>query len=305
MTFRAGRLAGGLGCLAVSLLLATSCGGGGAGAGDTNGKINVVSSTDVWGSVASAVGGNAVSVTPIIDSPSEDPHDYESNSEDALKVSEAQLAVSNGGGYDQFFADAVSAAGSSPQNVVAFDLAGGSNDANQHVFYDLPTVEKVASEIAKRLGAVAPDKREMFTTNAAKFTDGLNRLEREAGRIGERHPGTGALATEPVAGYLLDAAGLRDATPRQFAEAVEQDIDVPAQALADTKALITGRKVGVLLNNTQTETETTKALKTAANGAGVPVVGVTETLPPGTTGYLAWMGKAVDDLAAAVHGQPL
>jgi zinc/manganese transport system substrate-binding protein len=188
--------------------------------------------------------------------------------------------------------------------VVAYQLSGHrQGEANEHVFYDLPTVEKVAGTIAQRLGEIAPRQSKTFERNAARFVDGVHKLEHKAQRIGREHPGTGAVATEPVADYLLQTAGVRNATPGEFAEAVEHDVDIPAKALADTKALITGKKVGLLLNNVQTETQSTTALSAAAKSSGIPVVGMTETFPAGTTSYLAWMGKAVDDLAAAMNGQ--
>ncbi|MGH9642746.1 MAG: metal ABC transporter solute-binding protein, Zn/Mn family, partial [Terriglobales bacterium] len=66
--------------LVASALMLTACSGTTESA---DGKINVVTSTDVWGSVVKAVGGDAVSVTALIDSPAKDPHDYETNSLDA------------------------------------------------------------------------------------------------------------------------------------------------------------------------------------------------------------------------------
>lgn len=69
-----------------------------------NGKIQVVASTNVWGSVVKAVGGDAVEVKALLDDPSADPHSYESKPADAALVKDAKLVVFNGGGYDDFFA---------------------------------------------------------------------------------------------------------------------------------------------------------------------------------------------------------
>ncbi|MGH3625192.1 MAG: metal ABC transporter solute-binding protein, Zn/Mn family, partial [Sciscionella sp.] len=115
--------------------------------------------------------------------------------------------------------------------------------------------------------------------------------------------GLEAVCTEPVADYLLRTAGIQVATPREFAEAVEHDIDVPAEALARTTSLISGKKVDILVNNVQTQTPTTNQLEAVAGRAGVPVVDVTETQPAGSTGYLSWMGKTVERLTAAADGQ--
>ena len=64
--------------------------------------------------------------------------------------------------------------------------------------------------------------------------------------------------------------------------------------------LITNREVAALLYNDQTATEVTKKVRSAAEGAGVPVVAVTETLPPGSD-YLTWQSHTADRLAAALR----
>ena len=92
---------------ALSVLALAACSGwdssdGGAQSGG-DGKIKVVASTDVWGSVVSAVGGDKVEVKAIIHDPSADPHSYETTADDALAAKDAKLLLSNGGGYDEFF----------------------------------------------------------------------------------------------------------------------------------------------------------------------------------------------------------
>jgi hypothetical protein len=47
--------------------------------------------------------------------------------------------------------------------------------------------------------------------------------------------------------------------------------------------LVTQHKIKVLLYNSQTVTPITERVRTAALHAGIPVVGVTETLPPHRT----------------------
>src|SRR5690606_19351710 len=104
---------------------------------------------------------------------------------------------------------------------------------------------------------------------------------------------------EPVPGYLVDAAGLVNATPEEYSEAVEEDSDPPAAVLQETLDLFTGDPVRALILNTQTRTPTTEQVERAAQTAGVPVVDVSETLPEGQTDYVTWMGGQIDALAAA------
>ncbi|HWL60542.1 MAG TPA: zinc ABC transporter substrate-binding protein [Microbacteriaceae bacterium] len=73
------------------------------GDGDSDdGRIAVVAVTDAYGSIAEAIGGGAVEVTSIISGPAQDPHEYEASARDQLAVSQAQLVIVNGGGYDDF-----------------------------------------------------------------------------------------------------------------------------------------------------------------------------------------------------------
>jgi len=281
-------------------LVAAGCAGGEDAAAD--GKLAVVTATNVWGSVVTAVGGADVSVKALIDDPSADPHSYADKPEDATLMTDADLVVYNGGGYDDFFAKLVDAAGADAKRIVAFDLSGHPEGENEHVWYDLPTVRKVADEVAEQLGAVAPDKKATFADNAKSFGDKLAALTTKAESIGAASLGGKVVATEPVAKYLLDAAGLTDVTPPAFSEAVEEETDPPVVAVADTTDLITGRQVVALVNNDQTETAVTAQLKDAAAAAGVPVVDVSETLPQGVTDYVEWMTTELDALSGALSG---
>jgi zinc/manganese transport system substrate-binding protein len=275
-------------------LVAAGCGGSEEAAAD--GKIAVVASTNVWGSVVSAVGGTDVSVRSLINDPSGDPHSYNDKPEDATLLTDAKLVVYNGGGYDDFFTKLVSAAGANAKQIDAYSLAGYPDGENEHVWYDFKTVKKVADKVADELGAIDPAKKDTFEANAQAFDGKLDDLATKAAAI----PDGKVVATEPVAHYLLGAAGIADATPPEFAEAIEEETDPPVVAVADTTDLITKKQVSALINNDQTETNVTNQLIKTAKTAGIPVVDVSETLPQGVTGYVEWMTSQVDSLAGAV-----
>jgi zinc/manganese transport system substrate-binding protein len=295
MPVRAGLIATLLACA----LAVTACGSPGVHAAD--GRIAVVTSTDVWGSVAQAVGGNHVDVTAIIHAPGQDPHDYQSAPIDAATIGAAQLAVYNGNGYDDFFpADLRATASAHRTTIDAFDLSGRSADSNEHIFYDLPTVRKVADTIAARLSAIQPANAADFTHDARAFDASIGGLLNKVRTIGTRYPGRSVVVTEPVADYLLQQAGIADATPPAFERAVESDTDTPIAALSATINVIANRQTAALVDNAQTETAVTTQLIDTARSAHVPVVDVTETLPEDATGYLPWMTAQVDALAAAM-----
>jgi zinc/manganese transport system substrate-binding protein len=280
--------------IAAVALVAAGCGGGSDAAAD--GKISVVASTNVWGSVAAAVGGQDVSVQSLINDPSADPHSYQDKPEDATLLTNARLVVYNGGGYDDFFTKLVKAAGADAKQINAYDVSGHPKGENEHVWYELTTVKKVADKVATELGAIDPSNKDTYAGNAKDFDAKLDALATKAAAI----PDGRVVSTEPVAHYLLDTAGMTDVTPSEFSEAIEEETDPPVIAVADTTDLITKKQVVALVNNDQTETNVTNQLISAARTAGIPIVDVSETLPPGVTDYVDWMTKEVDSLAGAV-----
>lgn len=286
---------------ALSLFALAACSGGTSDGGGQSGgsdKIKVVASTDVWGSVVSAVGGDKVEVKAIIHDPSADPHSYETTADDALAAKDAKLLLSNGGGYDEFF-DKLTAQAGDAKKLVAYDIAA-TGDENEHVWYDLPGVDKVADQVAAQLGELQPASKQAFTDNATAFKAKADALEKRLGELGASHPGAKVVVTEPVAHYLLQSAKLTDATPKAFSDAVENDTDVPAGAVNEYKQLIATKQVKALINNAQTVTPLTQDVVGQAKAAGIGVVDVTETLPQGVTDYIGWMTGEVDALAGAL-----
>lgn len=274
--------------------------------------VDVVASTNVYGAVARAVGGDLVEVTSLVDDPSADPHSYESTPADAVAVAGADVVVVNGGGYDDFMTGLVESAGGEATVIDVVALSGqapageggydhGSSD--EHVWYSLPTVQELAGQLATDLGAVDAANAATYTANAERFSAAVGELVTRAEAIATAAPGARVAATEPVPGHLLEAAGLTDVTPEAFTGAVEEDRDPPAAALAEALALFgPPEPVVALIVNPQTATPSTDQVRAAAQSGGVPVVEFTETLPEGTTDYPTWMGAQIDALSAALNG---
>lgn len=292
-----------------TVVLAALLGVAGCGSDSTtsaNERLTVVASTTVWGSVARAVAGDAAEVKSLISDPTADPHSYESKPTDAAEVSNADLVVFNGGGYDDFMSQILQAAGNKP-TVEAFALvpqkpAEGALP-NEHVWYDLPVVQSVAQQVAEKLGQLNPGQAQQFTARAQVFRAEIDGLAGKLARIAQTHAGQRVAMTEPVAEYLITAAGLTDATPPEFLEAVEEEKDPPAAAVAATKELFAQRQVRALVYNPQTETPVTSQLRTASEAARIPVVTMTETLPENTD-YRGWMSGQIDGLSTALQAQP-
>ncbi|MGH4009243.1 MAG: metal ABC transporter solute-binding protein, Zn/Mn family [Pseudonocardiaceae bacterium] len=292
--------------VALTVLLGTAGCGSADQQASGNDRLTVVSSTDVWGSVARAVAGDAADVKSIIDDPAADPHGYESTPTDAAEVTNADLVVFNGGGYDDFMPKILEAVGNKP-TMEAFALEthtpSEGDHPNEHVWYDLQVVQNVAQQIAEKLGQLDPEQAQQFLARAQAFHTEIEDLESKLASIARTNSGQQVAMTEPVAEFLITAAGLTDATPSEFLEAVEEETDPPVAAVAATQELFTQRQVRVLVYNPQAETPVTSQIRAASEAAGIPVVTMTETLPE-NTGYSGWMSGQIDALSAALQGQP-
>jgi len=292
-------------CVAAAAVL-VACGsdagtaaGGGASAGASTGAtapVAVVTSTNVWGDVVSQVGGNLVAVRPLVNDPSADPHSFEPSAQAQLAVSKAGLLVMNGGGYDDWMTTLIDASGSVAPVVRAAELYTPGPPPNEHVWYDLPTVDAVAERVAQELTDLRPDQAAEFRANADAFTGRIAELTTKVQAIKAAHDGTGIAVTEPVPLYLTEAAGLVDKTPERFSTAIEDGTDVPPTVLDDTLALFTGQQVAALVYNAQTASPETETVLNAAKQNDIGVVPVTETLPENKD-YLTWMDETITALA--------
>jgi zinc/manganese transport system substrate-binding protein len=238
----------------------------------------------------------------VIDDPSADPHSYEASVRTQLAVSQADLVIENGGGYDDFMDTLLSATDADPTVLTAVEVSGLDPDAagfNEHVWYDLPAMSELTGQVAGALGEIDPDGADGYAANAAQLQQGIAGLVAREDQARAVTEGAGVAVTEPVPGHLLDALGARDLTPPEFSAAIEEGGDVAPAVLRETLDLFATGRVRALVYNEQTSGPQTEQVLHAARAAGVAVVPVTETLPDGED-YLSWMGSTLDAVLAAL-----
>ncbi|ROQ40053.1 zinc/manganese transport system substrate-binding protein [Frondihabitans sp. PhB188] len=265
-------------------------------------KVLVVASTNVYGDIASQIGGDHVSVTSILSNPNQDPHGFEADAQTQLAISKAQLIIENGGGYDDYVDTMRDSTSSKATLINAVEVSGFTptdGELNEHVFYDYATMAKLANRIATDLSVADPDNSKLFFDNAVTFSASMSKLEAQTAALKKTYAGDDVSYTEPVPGYLFDAIGLTNVTPSAFSEAVEEGDDVAPSALNDTLKLMTQKKVALLAYNEQASSPETSQVQKAAEAAGIPVVPVTETLPKGDD-YQAWQQANIDAVKAAL-----
>ncbi|SDG97648.1 zinc/manganese transport system substrate-binding protein [Leifsonia sp. 98AMF] len=286
---------------AIALTLAGCSSSSSAGSDDST--VRVVASTDVYGDIATTIGGDAVHVTSLMTDPAQDPHSFEASAQNQLAVSKADVVIENGGGYDDYMQNLVKGATNSGVKVLnVVDLSGKKpvdGELNEHVWYDFPTVQKFADALTAALSAADPSQKATFERNASAFGEKLSALEATEAQLKSTYAGEGVAITEPVPLYLLDAIGLVNKTPEKFSEAIEEENDVSPIVLKDTLQLFSGHQVKLLAYNEQTTGAETEKVLAAAKAAGIPVVPVTETLPEGMH-YIGWMSGNLDAVKGAL-----
>jgi zinc/manganese transport system substrate-binding protein len=264
--------------------------------------VRVVAAENFWGNITAQIGGHDVAITSLITNPNADPHLFETDAQDAADLARAQVVVENGAGYDSWMRSLLAAdAGHRTVLTAASVLHVTGSDPNPHLWYDIPKVPAVAAAIAAALTKAAPGDAATFKANLVTFDASLAPLDATLATIRTHFHGVGVAYTERVPGYALAVAGLAVKTPPGFARAIEDGVDPgPADTVA-MQQLLDDHDVNVLLYNTQTVTPVTTQIRTLARQHGIPVVGVSETMPAGAASYQQWQQRQLTALLHALE----
>ncbi len=268
---------------------------------NTTTKLTVVAAENFYGDIAKQIGGTDVAVTSILSNPNADPHLFQPGTNSGLTVATADVVIQNGLGYDAFMQKLENAAPSNHRIVVTISDALGFRDAdaNPHLWYDVSKLGAIASAIASGLERSDPGHAAAYRIGLARFDASLRPLEREIARIKVRFAGEPVAYTEPVPGYLLAAAGLRNLAPASFTRAIENGSEPSPQDVAQMTALMAKKQVKVLLYNSQAVSTITSRIRAVAAQAGIPVVGMSETMPPKLT-FQSWLLAETQSLRKAL-----
>jgi zinc/manganese transport system substrate-binding protein len=263
----------------------------------TDDELRIVASLNVYGDIAATIAGPDARVTSIIDDPSADPHGFEANPRVQLELAEADLVILNGGGYDDFADEMLEASGNTTAIVIhAVEVTRIDASENEHVWYDYTSMTDLAHEIVVALNGISRDSA--YSERERELNGEIRGLLERLVALGLDHLGAGVIVTEPVPLYLVQNAALKNLTPPDFTEAIEQDTDVPPALLQQVLDLVP--QASVVIVNGQTGGPQTDAVIAAAEDGDVPWFDVTETLPEGL-GYVEWQAGILDVLEQSLE----
>jgi zinc/manganese transport system substrate-binding protein len=292
--------------LAGLALLASACSSSTAassgGSSSSGSAIVAIGAENEYADVIGQIGGPYVHVSAIMSNPNTDPHTFEASPAVAREVSAAQLVVQNGVGYDTFMNDIENAAPSSSRKIIDVQQLLGLPDSteNPHLWYKPTTMPAVAKAVASDLAALDPAHASYFNSQEQKFVGSLTAWDQAIAAFKAKYPNTPVATTEPVADYMLQAAGADIMTPWAFQADIMNGTDPSPQDVAIERSLFTDHKVKVFLYNQQVTDPLTQSLVTLAEANHIPVVGVYETMPVPGYDYQTWMEAEVHDLQLAV-----
>ena len=263
--------------------------------------LTVVAAENFYGDLAQQIGGPAVHVTSILTNPNQDPQTFEASPSTARAIADAGLVVYSGADYDPWVANLLAASKAPDRKVIVVaDLVHRKSGDNPHLWYDPATMPALAKTLAAEFAGRDPVHRADYESRLQAFLASLEPMNRKIAELRQKYAGQPVSATEPVFGYMSDALGL-DMRNQPFQIAVMNDTEPSASQIAAFEKDLKSRAVKVLFYNSQVTDDLTARLQKIAQESGVPIVGVSETEPPGLS-YQAWMGGQLEATGKALAG---
>lgn len=262
-------------------------------------KIHIVAAEDFYGEVAQAVGGNHVEVKSIINSPTQDPHEYEATTNDSKAVADSQLIIYNGIGYDAWMEKILKSNTSTTKKTIAVtsDLLGKQEGDNEHVWYNPETMPKLAKKIADDLASIDPSNANDYQKRADSYINELAPLQSKINKLKQTST-TPIDVSEPIFDYMASALNLDILDPK-FAQAINEGTDPSPTDIGKIQDDIKYKKIRFFVNNVQNTSSTVGNLVKQAKDNNIPVIDVTETKPNGKT-YIQWMSDILDQVEKAI-----
>ena len=261
----------------------------------------MVAGENFWGSIAAQLGGSKVSVQSVVTDPNAEPHEYESNTNDARAFADADLVILNGAGYDNWGQKLLDANTSSHRLVLNIaQLLGRKPGDNPHFWYAPDYVVAVADKITAEYKTIDPSSGSYFDQQRSAFTTALKPYSDRIAEIKSKYAGKPIGSTESIFVYMARALGLDLISPPEFMDAVAEGTDPPASAFATFHDQVAGKSIKVLVYNVQASSALTANLKSLAQQQKIPLVGVSETLQPVGATFQDWQAAQLAALEAAL-----
>jgi zinc/manganese transport system substrate-binding protein len=264
-------------------------------------RINVVAAENFYGDIAGQIAGERGNIVSIISNPDQDPHLFETTPSVVRDITAARIVIVNGADYDTWMEKLLKASPQPGRTVISVaDILGKKAGDNPHLWYAPDAAPAVATAIAEALSTADPAHSADYANRLKAFVGSLEPLRRKIATIRAKYAGVPVTATEPVFGYMAGALKL-EMRNSHFQLAIMNATEPSANDVAAFERDLKYHKVRVLLYNKQASDKVVQRFVDLAHASNIPVVGVTETAPPGVS-YQDWMVAELNDLEKALAG---
>jgi len=263
--------------------------------------VKIVAAENFYGDIAAQIGGGEVAVTSILTNPNQDPHLFEASTETAKALANAKVVIANGVDYDPWLEKLITA-NKAPgrKEIVVAALVGRKAGDNPHLWYDPAYMETAAKAIAAALAQANPAHEADYQQREVAFVDSLAPLKAKIAGMKAKFAGQPVTMSEPVFGYQAQLIGL-NVRNQGFALSVMNNTEPSASQVAGFEDDLKKHRVKAMMFNAQASEPAVQRLVEIAKANRIPVVGVSETEPPGKT-YQAWMLGQLNALDRALSG---
>ncbi|MEJ5929013.1 zinc ABC transporter substrate-binding protein [Corynebacterium sp. H128] len=268
----------------------TSCSN--AGPAETDAKVNIVASTQIWADVVDSITDDErVEITAIVTGNDADPHSFEPSAMDMARAEKADLIIAGGGGYDSWLYQSVD----QDKVIHALELTEGHNHAheaedphaehdhaghdhaggaagaeeNEHVWYNPGALSQVATDTADAIRKIDPQ----IQVDAARAEQTIAALDQRIHAL----PQARIAQTHPIADHIIAHSHMKDVTPAGYRATTLSESEPTAADLNELLQLIDAGEVELLIDSPQTQTPYSTRIREAAEAKHIPIIDVAET----------------------------
>ena len=263
----------------------------------SDGRLAVVATTTQVGAVASAIGGEEIALTTLLE-PGIEAHDFELSAEAGGRLEQADLVLLSGAGLEDWLSDAIETIGVRDRvrdmsAGVSLRRADGGGAADPHYWLSADNATVMVENVRDALAAGDPDHADLFEERAAALTARLATAEEEArGLISEVPEAERALVTDHDAlGYFIDAYDL------EFVGSIFPSMDVSSEPSArdidELVSVIRARNVRAIFSESSVNPALAQAIAAETDATLVEEPLYTDSLGPDGSGAETLEGMLV------------
>lgn len=261
--------------------------------------VSIIAAENFYGDIAGQIAGADAVVTSILSNPDQDPHLFEASPSVARKLSDANVVIYNGVGYDPWISQALSGAPRPGRKAIAVgELINKRDGDNPHIWYSPETAAALAKALTGELIVQDPQHSRDYQARLQVFLQSLEPINTRISDLRASYSEVAVTATEPVYGYVLNAFNLQVKNQR-FQLSVMNETEPRASDVAAFQDDLENRSVKALVYNQQTQSPLAQRMLSIARQTNVPTVSVSE-MQPGAMTYQAWIAGSLDSLEEAL-----